>query len=336
MRRARQAWQVSGHHPRPHAGEAVAELDRGAEVGGAPFGGHAEGGGELEDGELQDPGGARPGERLDGVAEHRLGGVEGVLGVHGRPLGGGLEDVGLGGVRGSTSVAQEPEDLDRRVGGQRGRRSVVEGGVPREVRHGSTQAGTTDRNPSRSGGFHSRERQCSIRISGLVSGRDHEGRVAPAGGRRRRGLDRLDRRGTAAAWSRRGSTDGVRRRRGLDGLDRRGTAAASSGQADLTGYGGGVVSTGSTDGVRRRRRARRARPTGYGGGVVSTRLDRRRTASTDGVRPHRRRTRSVVDSRAVDYLADTYPVGVMTRMTELKVSAMRRRPAASTVRPRGL
>ena len=77
--------------------EAVADLDRVTEVGATGVGGHAEHEGELGDTELRDQGCTRSGDRQLALGtRHRRGVVDGLDGVHDRPLHGQLELLHLG------------------------------------------------------------------------------------------------------------------------------------------------------------------------------------------------------------------------------------------------
>jgi hypothetical protein len=130
----------AGGGDRPELREAVAELDRVAEVGPPGVGGHAEGEGEVGDAELGDQGcaGSGDGELAFGAVDGRGAVVQGLDGVDDRPLDGELElvDLDLGG--------------DLVVGVERGQHLVRgvhrlpgTGGVL-AFAHGSTQALATD------------------------------------------------------------------------------------------------------------------------------------------------------------------------------------------------
>ena len=85
----------------PELGEAVAELDGVAEVGPPGVGRHAQGEGEVGDAELRDQGcaGSGDGEFAFGAVDGGGAVVDGLDGVHDRPLDGELElvDLDLGG-----------------------------------------------------------------------------------------------------------------------------------------------------------------------------------------------------------------------------------------------
>ncbi len=106
--------EVTGHHPGPHLGQAVLELDRVGDQGAAGVGGEPDREGEFGDAELRDQGCPRPGQEQTGVATggdpgrgvvDRLGWV--LLG----PGGGTQENGGLGGVGCSALVTHEPQHV---------------------------------------------------------------------------------------------------------------------------------------------------------------------------------------------------------------------------------
>ena len=163
--------EVAGHHPRPDPGEAVAQLDRGAEVGGTPLAGHPQGDRELV------------GRRTPGSPEHpdpasastvspKTGSVGSsasseCMAAHWAAA---LRRFASAASEAPTLVAHETQHLDRGVGRQPGPDAGVRVVSRERSCMSSSQAPTTDRNPSRSGGFHSLRPQCFVSLcAGLAA-----------------------------------------------------------------------------------------------------------------------------------------------------------------------